>query len=79
MNVSTVNISFRKELLRKIDEVAKDEARSRSELIREAVRFYVERKDKWKSIFRYADENRESLGYIEQEVAEEITKYRERR
>jgi metal-responsive CopG/Arc/MetJ family transcriptional regulator len=38
MPVSTVNISFQKDFLIQIDEVASNEARTRSELIREAVR-----------------------------------------
>jgi len=34
MNTNTVNIAFRKDLLRKIDQIAKEESRSRSELSR---------------------------------------------
>ncbi|MGB5156448.1 MAG: ribbon-helix-helix domain-containing protein [Desulfobacterales bacterium] len=44
MDASTVNISFKKDLLQMIDQIAKEEARSRSELIREAARMYIERK-----------------------------------
>ena len=47
---STVNISFRDELLDEIDDVAKAESRSRSELIREAARMYIERKRRWNTI-----------------------------
>jgi CopG family transcriptional regulator/antitoxin EndoAI len=50
---STVNISFSKRLLNDIDEVASDEARTRSELLREAARLYIERKRRWKGIFGY--------------------------
>jgi metal-responsive CopG/Arc/MetJ family transcriptional regulator len=76
MNLSTVNISIKKELLKKIDDVAREESRSRSELIREAARMYVERKNKWKTIFEYADKAREIHGYTENLVAEEIENYR---
>ena len=41
---NTVNISFREDLLHEIDEVARSESRSRSELLREAARLYIERK-----------------------------------
>ncbi len=51
MNSNTVNISFRKDLLRQIDKIAKEEFRSRSELIREAARMYIERKSRWNTIF----------------------------
>jgi metal-responsive CopG/Arc/MetJ family transcriptional regulator len=42
MHSATVNISFSKKLLKQMDRVAKEEARSRSELLREAARRYVE-------------------------------------
>ena len=40
MALSTVNISFKNDLLQQIDEIAEKEARTRSELIREAARLY---------------------------------------
>jgi CopG family transcriptional regulator / antitoxin EndoAI len=43
-NTSTVNISFRQDLLKQIDEVARTESRSRSELVREAPAVRAERK-----------------------------------
>lgn len=47
----TVNISFQGSLLREIDRVARAEARSRSEFLREAARIYIRRKERWKEIF----------------------------
>ncbi len=48
MNTNTVNIAFKKDLLELIDKIAKTESRSRSELIREAARMYIERKNNGK-------------------------------
>jgi metal-responsive CopG/Arc/MetJ family transcriptional regulator len=46
MAVATVSISFKGDLLREIDEIAKNEASTRTELINRATRLYVEhRKD----------------------------------
>ena len=50
--MSTVNISFNSKLLEEIDRVAQEESRSRSELLREAARSYIERKRRWASIFK---------------------------
>jgi len=47
----TVNISFQKDLLSDIDKLAKDERRTRSELVREAARMYIERKKRWNRVF----------------------------
>lgn len=76
MNSSTVNISFRKDLLKKIDRIAKEESRSRSELIREAARMYIERKAKWNDIFDYGKKQRSRKDIQEQNVVDEIKKYR---
>ncbi len=53
MNTIAVNISFQKALLADIDKVAETESRSRSELLREAARLYIERKARWSAIFAY--------------------------
>jgi metal-responsive CopG/Arc/MetJ family transcriptional regulator len=78
MNTKTVNISFRKDLLEKIDKVAKEEMRTRSELIREAARLYIERKDRWEKIFDFGTQQVERLGLKEQDTAEEIQKFRQK-
>ena len=78
MASATVNISFNSDILRQIDEVAKSEARTRSELIREAARVYIERKKKWESIFAYGESLSSKYGFNEKDVNDEIKKYRER-
>jgi len=77
MAVSTVNISFQDDLLKKIDKIAQKEARTRSELIREAARIYIERKKKWESIFAYGDSLAAKYKFTEDDVAEEVKNYRE--
>jgi len=78
MNTKTVNISFRKDLLEKIDKVAKEEMRTRSELIREAARMYIERKERWERIFDFGTRQAARLGLKEQDIAEEIQKFRQK-
>ena len=78
MALSTVNVSFREDLLRQIDEAAKNEAKTRSELITEAARIYIERKD-WKNIFAYGESIAAKYQFTEEDVNEEIAKYREER
>ena len=51
MSTVTVNISFQDRLLANIDRIAQRESRSRSELLREAARIYIERKERWNNIF----------------------------
>ncbi|MDR1315439.1 MAG: ribbon-helix-helix domain-containing protein [Spirochaetales bacterium] len=77
MAVSTVNISFQEELLEQIDRIAQKEARTRSELIREAARAYIERKKKWESIFSYGESLSSKYKFTEDDVIGEIKKYKE--
>ena len=79
MNTYTVNIAFKKDLLKQIDQLAKEESRSRSELIREAARMYIERKSRWKTIFNYGEELSKKQGLSETDVLNEISKYRKSR
>ncbi len=76
MNSSTVNISFKKDLLKKIDKIAKEESRTRSELIREAARFYIERKSKWAAIFEYGKKQGSLKKIKERDIINEINNYR---
>ena len=79
MKTGTVNISFQKDLLRQIDDVAKEESRSRSELIREAARMYIERRNRWKDVFAYGRMQVKQLCLQEEDVAREIRAYRKRK
>jgi predicted transcriptional regulator len=76
MAASTVNISFNKELLAEIDKTAKQESRTRSELIREAARLYIGRKNRWERIFTFGSRQVQRLGLREEDVDGEIKRYR---
>jgi predicted transcriptional regulator len=76
MKTGTVNISFQEGLLRQIDEMAQEESRSRSELIREAARIYIERKKRWKDIFAFGEKQVRRFRLTESDVESEIGVYR---
>ena len=76
MATRTVNISFRADLLKAIDKVARAESRTRSELVREAARMYVERKQRWNDIFDLGDRATRKRRLTEKHVAAEIAAHR---
>ena len=76
MKTNSVNIAFNKDLLSKIDQIATEESRSRSELIREAARLYIERKTKWKKIFNFGKQQVLKLSLSESDITAEIKKRR---
>ena len=76
MSTITVNISFQDSLLDDIDKVAKLESRSRSELLREAVRMYIARKKRWDKIFAYGESQASQRMLSEADVGSEIDSHR---
>lgn len=76
MDAQIVNISLPAKLLQLVDKVAEKEARSRSELFREAIRSYVLRKAKWNELFSYAQKQARKLKIKEEDVENIVTKYR---
>jgi len=76
MSNVTVNISFQDSLLRDMDQLAQSEARSRSELVREAVRAYIRRKKRWNGIFALGREIAKKKGLKPGDVPAEIAAYR---
>lgn len=73
---TTVNISFQENLLSDIDKQAKSERRSRSELVREAARLYIERKKRWNQVFSLGTANAKQQRLGEQDVDAEIQAHR---
>ncbi len=73
---TTVNISFQENLLSDIDKQAKSERRSRSELVREAARLYIERKTRWQQMFTLGKTNAQQQGLTEKDIDVEIQAHR---
>ena len=78
IKTNTFNISFPKILLGELDNMARQEARSRSELLREAVRLYLERKNRWDRIFQQAGERASAVKLQEKEIEAEIRGHRKK-
>ena len=76
MSVSTVNISFQEDFLLQIDKIANDESRTRSELIREAVRLYIDRKKEFERIFEIGEQIGSTLEITEEDIMKEIKAHR---
>ena len=79
MSNVTVNVSFEDSLLAELDAEARRESRSRSELLREAARLYVQRQKRWQAVFALGDRESARLGLTEADVEREIRAVRSRR
>ena len=58
----TLNIALPLNLLKKVDERAKKEYKNRSELIREALRIYLLKVERWDRIFKVGNESAKKAG-----------------
>lgn len=77
MQTQTLNISLPKDLVKKVDQQAKEEYRNRSELIREALRIYLADKQEWQDIFTASQEAMKKMGIeSEEEVNRIVYEYR---
>lgn len=62
MQTQTLNIALPKQLVKKVDERAEKEYRNRSELIREALRIYLEDQRDWEQIFQSGEKTMKEMG-----------------
>lgn len=77
MNTQTLNISLPRELVKKVDEQAKEEYRNRSDFIREALIASLKEKSNWEQIFKAGEKAMKDMGIkSEEEVNEIVYKYR---
>jgi CopG family transcriptional regulator/antitoxin EndoAI len=71
----TITLSLPPEMVDKIEELMKEEGRTRSELLREALRRYMEEQG-WKEITRYGRMRAKEKGIIEDQIEDIIDAYR---
>ena len=62
MRSTIVNLSLPAALLRMIDQEARVELRTRSELLREAARAYLGREQRWRALQHYARQRARTAG-----------------
>jgi len=75
----TVTISLPPQLAKQIDSLARKEGRSRSELMREAIRQYMARGERWQQIFAYGEEIARKEGLTERGVVAAVKRRRRAR
>ncbi len=71
MKFKNINIAFPEDLLKEIDRESGLESRTRSDLVRESVRVYLNTA-KWKRIREYGEKKRYELGLESEDQVERI-------
>ena len=71
----TITFSLPPEMADRVDEVMKQQGRSRSEFLREAVLRYIEECE-WRQLLRYGEERAREQGIGPEDVAALVEEYR---
>ena len=76
MSVAVVEVQFQTDLLQQIDSFVDEKVRSRNDIILEAIRMYIARKQNWQHIFSFGDRLALENNLSEADVMNEIKAYR---
>ena len=76
MSVAIVEIPFQTDLLQQIDSFVDEKIRSRADVILEATKMYITRKQNWQNIFSLGDRLALTNNLSEADVINEIKAYR---
>lgn len=79
MDQRTVTISMPPTLADEVDRIARAEGRTRSELVREALRQYMERTGRWEQIFAHGEALAKERGLREEDVLAAVKRRRRTR
>jgi len=79
MAVAIVKVPFQTDLLQQIDSFVDEKVRSRTDIILEATKMYIARKQNWQDIFSLGDRLAMQNNLSEADVMNEIKSYRRER
>jgi metal-responsive CopG/Arc/MetJ family transcriptional regulator len=79
MAIATINLSFDDDMMRQIDYFANNESLTRTDLIYNSVKMYINRKKRLQELYAYGESIAQKNNFTEDDVMEEIKNYRKTR
>ena len=76
MALATVNLTFDDDFIKQIDYFANNESLTRTDLIYNSVKMYINRKQKLLELYTYGEQVAAKNSFTEEDILEEIKKYR---
>ena len=76
MAVATINLSFDDDLVRQIDLIADTASMTRTQLIYNSVKMYINDRQRLQELYAYGESIAAKNNFTEEDVFEEIKKYR---
>jgi len=76
MAVAEINLAFDEDLVRQIDSIANNESLTRTDLIYNCIKMYISRKQRLGELYAYGENISSKNTFTEDDVMDEIKKYR---
>jgi predicted transcriptional regulator len=76
MAAATINLTVDNDFLEQIDTVAMNESRTRTDVIFNSIKMYIDRKQRLQELFAYGERISSANGFTEEDVMEEIKNHR---
>jgi metal-responsive CopG/Arc/MetJ family transcriptional regulator len=76
MTLATINLTIDTNFLEQIDAVATNESRTRTDLICNSVKMYIDRKKRLQELFAYGEHVASENDFTENDIMDEIKQYR---
>jgi predicted transcriptional regulator len=76
MAVATINLTFDDDFVKQIDTVAVTESLTRTDLIYNSIKMYINRKQRLQELYKYGERIASRNNFTEEDVLDEIKNYR---
>ena len=76
MAVATISLTLENDLLEKIDFFAQNQSQTRTDIINNSIKTYIFQKQKLQELYAYGENIASRNNFTEEDVIEEIRKYR---
>jgi predicted transcriptional regulator len=76
MPVATINLILDDDFVKQIDKIADNESLTRSDLIYNSIKMFVNRKQRLQELYKYGESVALKNTFTQEDVMEEIKKYR---
>jgi len=76
MAAATINLTLENDFLEKIDLIARKESQTRTDLIYNSIKIYINQKQKLQELYAYGENAAIENNFTEDDVFEEIKNYR---
>jgi len=79
MALATVNLAFDDDFVRQIDYFANNESLTRTDLIYNSVKMYINRKQKLQELYAHGEKIAKENGFTEEDIINDIKEFRKNR